>query len=93
MKLKPWKAYTEEVDKTRPARMKWWNDARYGMFVHFGTYSLLGRNEWAQGFECIPADEYDKLADDFDVLMLMRPDSQDGRYFLFDGIRNDFTTT
>ena len=63
MKLKCWKEYTTEVDRTRPKRMKWWHDARYGMFVHWGTYSVLGRNEWAQGFEAIPADEYDKLAD------------------------------
>jgi alpha-L-fucosidase len=65
MKLKSWKAYTTEVDSTRPKRMKWWNDARYGMFVHWGTYSLLGRNEWVRGFESIPGDEYEKLADDF----------------------------
>ena len=63
LKLKPWREYTNEVDRTRPKRMKWWRDARYGMFVHWGTYSILGRNEWAQGFEAIPADEYDKLAD------------------------------
>ena len=65
MKLKCWKEYTTEVDRTRPKRIKWWHEARYGMFVHWGTYSLLGRNEWVQGFEAIPADEYEKLADEF----------------------------
>ena len=65
MKLTCWKDYTTEVDATRPKRIKWWTDARYGMFVHWGTYSVLGRDEWAQGFEAIPADEYEKLADEF----------------------------
>ncbi len=65
MKLKCWKDYTAEVDATRPKRMKWWTDARFGMFVHWGTYSVLGRDEWAQGFEAIPEDEYDALADQF----------------------------
>ena len=23
-------------------RMQWWNDARYGMFIHYGLYSVLG---------------------------------------------------
>ncbi len=63
MKLKCWKDYTTEVDRTRPKRIKWWTDARYGMFVHWGTYSLLGRDEWVQGFEAIPAEEYEPLAD------------------------------
>ncbi len=63
MKLKCWKDYTTEVDRTRPKRMKWWSDARYGMFVHWGSYSVLGRGEWVQGFEAIPADEYETLAD------------------------------
>ena len=22
-------------------RMQWWNDARYGMFIHYGLYSVL----------------------------------------------------
>jgi alpha-L-fucosidase len=65
MKLKCWKDYTTEVDKTRPKRIKWWSDARYGMFVHWGSYSVLGRGEWVQGFEAIPADEYETLANQF----------------------------
>jgi alpha-L-fucosidase len=30
-----------------PANMQWWADARFGMFIHFGSYSRLGRGEWA----------------------------------------------
>ena len=40
-------------------RIRWWREARYGMFLHWGLYSLLGRNEWALNREKIPASEYE----------------------------------
>ncbi|MGP3967483.1 alpha-L-fucosidase [Streptomyces sp. 6N223] len=30
-----------------PARQRWWYEARFGMFIHFGSYSHLGHGEWA----------------------------------------------
>ncbi|MBN1864090.1 MAG: alpha-L-fucosidase [Victivallales bacterium] len=27
-------------------RTAWFRDARFGMFIHWGLYSLLGRGEW-----------------------------------------------
>jgi len=44
----------------------WFAEARYGMFVHFGLFSLLGRGEWAMNRESIPQDEYRALARTFD---------------------------
>lgn len=38
---------------------------RYGLFVHFGLYSVLGRGEWAMNREQISPIEYSKLAQDF----------------------------
>jgi alpha-L-fucosidase len=35
------------ADYNAPARMAWWSDARFGMFIHFGSYSYLGHGEWA----------------------------------------------
>jgi alpha-L-fucosidase len=32
---------------TIPAKMQWWYEARFGMFIHFGSYSHLGHGEWA----------------------------------------------
>jgi alpha-L-fucosidase len=43
--------------------MGWWHDARFGMFVHWGLYSQLGRHEWVMNRERIPVAEYEKLAD------------------------------
>ncbi|MCE5324887.1 MAG: alpha-L-fucosidase [Planctomycetaceae bacterium] len=57
------KRYLAAVDKTRPARMKWWNEARYGMFVHWGLYAQIARNEWVMNFEAWEKDEYDAFAD------------------------------
>ncbi|MBR6934464.1 MAG: alpha-L-fucosidase [Clostridia bacterium] len=34
----------------------------FGMFVHFGLYSLLRRGEWVREIEKIPAEEYEPLA-------------------------------
>lgn len=34
-----------ETREERDARMKWWRDAKFGMFIHFGLYSGLG-GEW-----------------------------------------------
>jgi alpha-L-fucosidase len=34
-----------EAPEARDARMQWWRDARYGMFIHFGPYAFLGGHE------------------------------------------------
>lgn len=57
--------YQKQLDETRDERMKWWREARFGMFVHYGLYSQIGRNEWAMACENIPPAEYEKFADTF----------------------------
>ncbi|MFW0715119.1 alpha-L-fucosidase [Pedobacter sp. N23S346] len=46
-------------------QMKWWQDAKFGMFIHWGLYSILGQGEWAMFNNKIPAEEYAKLATKF----------------------------
>ncbi|MCX8082476.1 MAG: alpha-L-fucosidase [bacterium] len=46
-------------------KMRWWDEARFGMFIHWGLYSILGRGEWVMYVERIPVAEYAKLADKF----------------------------
>ncbi len=36
----------------------WFNEARFGMFIHWGAYSVAGRGEWVLNREHIPYDEY-----------------------------------
>jgi alpha-L-fucosidase len=47
------------------ARIAWWRAARFGMFIHWGIYSIPGRGEWVQWNEQIPVEEYAKLAEQF----------------------------
>src|ERR1700685_812839 len=49
----------------RERRMKWWHEARFGMFIHWGLYSVLGRHEWVMEEEGIPVSEYELLAKRF----------------------------
>lgn len=45
--------------------MKWFHEARFGIFIHWGLYSIPARGEWVMFSERIPVDEYAKLADRF----------------------------
>ena len=56
---------TTSTVEDRERRMKWWHEARFGMFIHFGLYSQLGRHEWAMEEEGIPVAEYQQLAKQF----------------------------
>jgi alpha-L-fucosidase len=46
-------------------RIQWWREAKFGMFIHWGLYSLLGRHEWAMEVEGIPVSEYGEMAKKF----------------------------
>lgn len=45
--------------------MRWWRDAKFGMFIHWGLYAIPARGEWVMHSEGIRAEEYAKLADEF----------------------------
>jgi len=55
--------YLQQTAATRDERMRWWREARFGMFVHWGLYAQVGRHEWVMNRERIPVAEYEKLAD------------------------------
>ncbi len=51
-----------------PSRLQtlaWFKKAKFGLFMHYGVYSILGRGEWVQLREAIPVREYEKLKDRF----------------------------
>src|SRR6185437_16409490 len=50
------------LEQTRAQRMKWWHAARFGMFVHFGVYSTIGRHEWVMENEAWPIGPYTEHA-------------------------------
>jgi len=57
--------YPTPVEPHFPERMKWWHEARFGMFIHWGLYSVLARHEWAMENEATPVKEYESLAHRF----------------------------
>ena len=44
---------------TRDARMAWWHEAKFGMFIHWGLYSVIGQHEWAKEHEGVPLLQYE----------------------------------
>jgi len=52
----------------KTASQEQFEDAKYGMFIHWGLYSLLERGEWVKFVENIPNAEYEKLRTQFDPI-------------------------
>jgi len=49
----------------KKAALQWFKDAKFGLFMHYGISSLLGRGEWVLYRENLPLDKYIKLKDEF----------------------------
>ncbi len=63
-------SYLEEFKKEygknpREANLEWFKKAGYGMFIHYGLYSMLEKGEWVQLTDTIPVAEYAMLKDQF----------------------------
>ena len=54
-----------ETDSQKAERMKWWTDARFGMFIHWGLYALPARHEWVKNVERMTNEQYQKYFDVF----------------------------
>src|SRR5580700_3860590 len=54
-----------QQEQTRAQRMQWWHAAKFGMFIHFGVYSAIGRHEWVMEDEAIPIGPYQEHATTF----------------------------
>jgi alpha-L-fucosidase len=68
---------SQDSEAKREERMRWFRDARFGMFIHWGLYSELGGEwkdkhvmggaEWIQKYLEIPSSQYSPLAKTFDA--------------------------
>ncbi len=66
----------DEATLKHDKKMEWWRDARFGMFIHWGLYSvpagewkgerIPGISEWIMAHAKIPVKEYEQLAKQFD---------------------------
>ena len=69
------KDYSIESKAAKDARMKWWRQGRFGMFIHWGLYAtpagqwqgkeIGGIGEWIMHRAQIPVDQYEPLAGQF----------------------------
>jgi len=67
--------YEDETKAQRDARMKWWREAGFGMFIHWGVYAvpagtykgkkIRGIGEWIMNRGKIPVAEYKQFAKQF----------------------------
>ncbi len=66
-------AMTSPTPNLDDARMEWWREARFGMFIHWGLYAIPAgewgerktHGEWIRDTGRIPLEEYDKFLDQF----------------------------
>jgi alpha-L-fucosidase len=68
-------AASPETPAERDARMAWWRDARFGMFIHWGLYAVPAGEykgqrskeigEWIMSWANIPRAEYEHFAEQF----------------------------
>lgn len=47
-------------------RVQWFQDARFGLFIHWGLYAIPARGEWVRSAEQMPEAEYLPFFDEFD---------------------------
>ncbi len=47
--------------------LQWFRDAKFGLFIHWGLYSIIGKGEWAMFSQQMDVDEYAKLAEKFEA--------------------------
>lgn len=54
-----------ETPEQKIARMSWWTEARFGMFIHWGLYAQAARHEWVKKNERLTNEDYQKYFDNF----------------------------
>jgi len=54
-----------ETAAQKAERMAWWTNDRFGMFIHWGIYSMAARHEWVKHNEHMTNEQYQKYFDFF----------------------------
>ena len=49
----------------RKKRIEWFQNDRFGMFIHWGLYAIPARGEWVRNREFIPVEDYQEFFDEF----------------------------
>ncbi len=86
--------YADETQEQRDARMRWWREAKFGMFIHWGVYAvpagtwngkqIPGIGEWIMNRGKIPCADYQAFAKQFNPVKYdadaMGPDGERRRH-------------
>ncbi|MBD0332514.1 MAG: alpha-L-fucosidase [Chitinophagaceae bacterium] len=65
--------FLSETNQQKDQRMKWWRDARFGLFIHWGLYAIpagewkgeTNHAEWIRHTAKIPLKEYEQFVQQF----------------------------
>ncbi len=57
---------SHNTNSQKAQRMQWWTDATFGMFIHWGIYSVPAHAEWYMNNGHVPLKKYEKYASRFD---------------------------
>ena len=57
---------SDDPQKQQAERLSWWIHDRFGMFIHWGLYSLPARHEWVKKNEKLTTEQYQKYFKVFD---------------------------
>jgi alpha-L-fucosidase len=58
-------AQSDQPSAANLAARRWFQDAKFGMFIHWGVYSTLQDGEWVMQIRKIPIADYEKLPSQF----------------------------
>lgn len=58
-------SFPASAPEAYPSHLTWWREARFGMSLHFGLYSLAARGEWVRSNEQLTVADYQKYFDAF----------------------------
>ena len=56
-----------ETSAQHDARMAWWREAKFGMFIHWGLYAIPHDGEYRMRTNKMPVAEYKKFAEQFNA--------------------------
>jgi len=58
--------FPRETEEQKWERMRWWREARFGMFIHWGLYAQGARHEWLKRYERKTDADYQRYFEVFD---------------------------
>jgi len=55
----------DEIRRERWERTRWFREARFGMFIHWGLYAIPARGEWVRSHEKLSEEDYRPFFEQF----------------------------